>query len=79
MKMIVDAKFQVKLATLIWWTKFTQKGYFRSENEKVNTTTEFCIFELVSVLNFNLRLKIIVGTKFQLKLAILTWWTKFAK
>ena len=79
MKMIVDAKFQVKLATLIWWTKFTQKGYFRSENEKVNTTIEFCIFELVSVLNFNLRLKIIVGTKFQLKLTILTWWTKFAK
>ena len=32
--------------------KFAQKGYFRLKIEKVNITIEFCIFELVQVLNF---------------------------
>ena len=32
-----------------FWTKFTQKGYFWSKTEKVKTTVESCIFELVFV------------------------------
>ena len=47
-------KFQLKLTILIFWTKFLEKGYFRSKTEKVNTTIEFCIFELVWVPNFSL-------------------------
>ena len=35
------------------WTKFSQV-YFRSKTKEVNTTIEFCIFELVSVPNFSL-------------------------
>ena len=31
---------------LTFWTKFTQKRYLRSKSEKVNITTEFCIFKL---------------------------------
>ena len=30
----------------MFWTKFTQKGYLRLNSEKVNITTEFCIFKL---------------------------------
>ena len=35
-------------------TKFAQKGCFASKTEKVNTTIEFCIFELVYVPSFSL-------------------------
>ena len=82
---------------------------FRSETEKVNTATEFCIFELIYVLNFSinwhfwffgpnlpkkcfwsksqkrehrhwmLHIRISLGTKFQLKLTVLIFWTKFAQ
>ena len=41
-----STKFQNKLTILIFWTKFTQKGYLRSKSEKVNITTEFCTFKL---------------------------------
>ena len=34
--------------------KFAWKGYFQSKTEKVNSTTEFRIFKLVLVQNFNL-------------------------
>ena len=34
----LDIKFQLKLTILIFWTKFSQKGYFRSKTENVNTT-----------------------------------------
>ena len=37
---------------MIFWTKFVQKGCFRSKT--ANTTIEFCIFELVLAPNFNL-------------------------
>ena len=47
-------KFQLILTVLIFWIKFTQKGYFWSKINKVNTTTKFCIFELVWVSNFSL-------------------------
>ena len=40
-------KFKLKLTILIFLTKFARKEYFRSNTKKVNTTTEFCIFELV--------------------------------
>ena len=39
--------FQRRLTILIFWTRFAQKGCFRSKTEKVNTTMEFCIFNLV--------------------------------
>ena len=63
----LGTKFQLKLAILIFWIKFTQKGYFWSKIEKVKTITEFCIFELI------------LCTKFQLELTILIIWTKFAQ
>ena len=39
-------KFQLKMIILIFWTKFAQKGYFRSKTKKVNNIIGFCIFEL---------------------------------
>ena len=50
----VGTKFQLKLIILTFWTKFTQKGYFWSKTKNVNTTIEFCIFELVKASNFSL-------------------------
>ena len=47
-------KFQLKAIIITFWTKFAQKGYFRSETEKVNITTEFCMFELGLVSNSSL-------------------------
>ena len=46
MTMIVGTKFQ-QLIILIFWTKFSQKGYFQSKTNKMNITIEFYIFELV--------------------------------
>ena len=43
----VGTKFQFKLISLTFWTKFAKKGYFQSKAENVNITIEFCIFELV--------------------------------
>ena len=43
------------------------KSYFQSKKEKVSITMELCIFELV------------LSTKFQLKLIILSFWTKFTQ
>ena len=43
----VGTKFQLKLISLILWTKFAQKGFFRSKTEKANSAIEFYIFELV--------------------------------
>ena len=35
-----------------FWTKFAKKGsYFQSKTDKIVTTIEFCIFELVFVSN----------------------------
>ena len=39
-------KFHNKPTFLIFLTKFTQKWYLLSKSEKVNLTTEFCIFKL---------------------------------
>ena len=40
-------KFQLKLTILTFWTKFVQKEYFQSKTNKMNTTIELCIFELI--------------------------------
>ena len=41
----LDATFQFKRT--IFWTKFTQKGYFRSKTENMNNISiELCILEL---------------------------------
>ena len=48
-------KFQLQLTIFTFWTKFAQKGYFRSKTEKLNITIEFCMFELVYVPNVSLK------------------------
>ena len=50
----LSTKFQLKLKFLTFWTKFSQKGRFRSKTENVNNAIEFSILELVSVVNFSL-------------------------
>ena len=47
-------KFHLKQIILIFWTKSVQKGYFRSKTEKVNSISEFCLFHLDQLPNFNL-------------------------
>ena len=94
---------------MIFWTKFSQKGCFQPKTEKVSSAIEFCIFELVYLLNFSwnwqfwffgpnfpkkvspvqnrkseqrhwiLHIRISLFTKFQLKLTILIFWTKFVQ
>ena len=50
-------KFHLNPKILIFWIKFTQKVYFQSKTEKVNSSIEFCIFELVYEPNFSLNLQ----------------------
>ena len=47
-------KFQLKLTILSFWTKYTQKRYFRSKAKEVSISIEFCISELGQVPNFSL-------------------------
>ena len=47
-------KVQLKLTNLIFWTKFTQKGYFGSKTGKEIISIEFCIFKLVLVPDFSM-------------------------
>ena len=51
-----NTNFQLKLTIGILWTRFVKKAsyYFRSKTDKINTTTECCIFELVFISNFTL-------------------------
>ena len=51
----LGTKFQLQLTIFTFWTKFAQKGYFRSKTEKLNITIEFCMFELVYVPNVSLK------------------------
>ena len=37
----------VQAPILIIWTKFAQKGYFKSKTENVNITIEFYIFNII--------------------------------
>ena len=51
----LSTNFQLRLTTAIFWTKFAKKGnYFQSKTDKIDTTIEFCIFELVFLSNFTL-------------------------
>ena len=51
-----ESRYQISAETknFDFWTKFAQKRCFRSKTEKLNSTIEFCIFELVWEPNFNL-------------------------
>ena len=51
----LSTNFQLKLTIAIFWTTFAKRGsYFQSKTEKIDTTIEFCIFELVFVSNLTL-------------------------
>ena len=63
----LETKFKNNLTILVFRNKLAEIGYSRSKTEHVSITIEFCIFELV------------LSTKFQLKLAILIFWTKFTR
>ena len=54
MTIIAGTKFQLKLAILIFWTKFSQKEHFWSKTQNVNITIEFSIFEVIEVPNISL-------------------------
>ena len=49
-----NANFQFKPTIFIFWAKFSQKEYFQSKSEKMNTTIEFWIFKSVYIPNFRL-------------------------
>ena len=51
--LILPAKFLLNLKILIFWNKFAPKWHFQSKTEIMNTTIEFCIFELRKVPNFS--------------------------
>ena len=51
----LSTNFQLKLTIGIFRTKFAKKGsYFQSKTDKIDSTIEFYIFELVFVSNFTL-------------------------
>ena len=51
----LNTSFQLELTNAIFWTKFAEKGsYFQSKTDKIDTTIQFCILELVFVSNFTL-------------------------
>ena len=73
----LGTKFQLKLTSLIFWTKFTPKWCFWSNAEKLNSAIDFCIFELVEVLNFSLNRQFWnFGAKFAQKVC---FWSKTKK
>ena len=43
----LSTKFELKLTILIFSTKFAQKTYSQPKTKKINSTMEFCIFQLV--------------------------------
>ena len=64
----LSTNFQLKPTIKIFWTKFAKKGsYFQFKTYKKNTTTEFCIFELVFVSNFTVKKQLNFWTKFTLE------------
>ena len=51
-KISVSTNFQLKLTIATFWNKSAKKGsYFQSKTDKIYTTIECCIFELVFVSN----------------------------
>ena len=61
----LGTKYQLKLAILIFWTKFTQQRYCRSKTENVSITV--------------VHIRISVSTNFQLKLSFLIISFKFTR
>ena len=54
----LSTNFQLKLTIGIFWTKFAKKGsYFQSKTDKIDTSIEFCLFELVLLPNFTFNKK----------------------
>ena len=43
----LDTKFQLKVTIFNFWTEINQKGYFRSEENKIKIIIEFYGLELV--------------------------------
>ena len=74
----LSTNFQFKLTIATFWTKFAKKGsYFQSKTDKIDTTIEFCIFELVFVSNFTLNKQFLIfGNKFALERYL---WSKTEK
>ena len=68
-QILLGTKFQLKLTILIFLTRFTQKGFFWSKTEKVNT--RYFLHNSVYS-NFS-------SARFQLKLTILIFWVKLAQ
>ena len=52
----LSTSFQLRLTIVIIWTEFPEKGFshFQSKTDKIDTTIELCIFELVFVSIFTL-------------------------
>ena len=51
----LSTNFQLKLTIAIFWAKFAKKiTCFQSKTDKIDTTIEFCVFELVFASNFTL-------------------------
>ena len=65
----VDPQFHLKQIIFIFWTKFAQKGYFRSKTEKVNVTIE---------INIMVYIRIDPDANFCLKQTILIFLAKFS-
>ena len=65
----VDPQFHLKQIIFIFWTKFAQKGYFRSKTEKVNVTIE---------INVMVYIRIDPDANFCLKQTILIFLAKFS-
>ena len=61
-----NTKFRLKLTLLSFWTKLTQKGYFRYEKKNENH-------------HQILHIRINLGSKFQLRQTILIYGTNFSK
>ena len=67
LQLVLQIPTQTDNSVFFFWTKLTQKGYFRFKTEKVNTT-EFWIFKFAKIY-----------TKFQFEPTVLIFWTKFAQ
>ena len=53
----LGTKFPLKLTLLNFGPNLPQRKYSQPKTEKVNSTIEFCIFQLFLVLNFTLNKK----------------------
>ena len=91
----LGTKFHLKLTRLNFWVKLIQKGYFRTQKKKklkITLHKQCCIFrpnllnkdiygqkQIKWTSSLNSTYQISLGTKFQLKLTILIFLTRFAQ